>query len=84
MDDRFFSENDINPRGTKFNDVKQKDNTKIEAYLSKKYNIIVVWEYDFLNHKNELFLKIKEIIDNEKSTKKGSYWNSASVFNKCS
>ena len=83
MDERFYSTNDCNPLGVKFDDVKQRDKNKIDAYLLKQYNIIVVWEYDFINHKDELFSKIKEIIKNEKGYKTGSYWNSASVFNKC-
>ena len=83
MDERFFTAIDYNPMGIKFASVKQKDASKIKAYLSKQYNIIEVWEYDFLNYKDELFIKIREIINDEKSSKTGSYWSSASVFNKC-
>ena len=83
MDERFFNKDDLNPMGATFIEVKQKDANKVNAYLSKKYNIIEVWEYDFLNYKNELFLKIKEVIDDEKNSKTGSYWSSAGIFNKC-
>lgn len=83
MDKRFYTKHDKNPKNVDFVTVWKNNNEKIEAYQSKKYNTIIVWEYDYLNNKEKLFNCIKEIINNEKSNKEGSYWDSASVFNKC-
>jgi G:T-mismatch repair DNA endonuclease (very short patch repair protein) len=82
MDDRFYTNKMKNPVGKLFEDVKKYDKQKISDYMIKQYNIIIVWEYDYLNNKIELFKKLKEILY-EKNNKCGSYWNSASFFNKC-
>ena len=55
MDNRFYNSSDILFTGATYNDVKKHDYEKITAYLVKKYNIIEVWEYDFLNHKMNCF-----------------------------
>ena len=55
MDPRFFDNSMKNPRGVSFDEVKKHDLIKINAYKSKQYNIIVIWEYDYLNNKEKLF-----------------------------
>lgn len=79
MDERFYNDNDKNPVGVSFNDIKNKDKNKINKSLTK-YNIIIIWEYDYLNNKEKLFNKIKNIIQNtDENSKKTKCWSSDSI-----
>ena len=83
LDDRFYNEKSKNPRGVLYEDVKAKDSIKISYYLRKDYDIFIIWEYDYINNKDDLFNFIKEKIDGKKNCKERIYWDSSSVFNKC-
>lgn len=84
MDDRFYDNTMKNPKGVSFDEVKLKDSIKINYYKSKNYNIFIIWEYDYINNKSDLFsLIVKELEDAKKSCKEGIYWDSACIFNKC-
>ena len=85
LDSRFYNESAVDPFNRTYEEVHNKDNRKKEAYLQKQYNIIVIWEYDYLNHKEKLFNEIERLIRTyvNESQNSGSYWSSASLFNKC-
>ena len=77
LDERFHNESSQTPWGESFSFKKEKDNNKINKTLSK-YNVIIIWEYDYLNNKDKVFNEIKKFINNETS-KKGKYWDSTSI-----
>lgn len=84
MDSRFYKKGNTNPKGVLFEEVKQRDNKKIEDYKFKKFNILIIWEYDYINNKEKLFELIqKEITDVQKSNRKSTYWDSSCIFNQC-
>lgn len=84
LDPRFYNESSHNPKGVSYNDVKQKDNKKINDYKNKHFNIIIIWEYDYINNKEKLFEYIKKEIQNEQNCNaKDLYWDSSCIFNEC-
>lgn len=80
LDNRFYDETSLNPFGVSFNERKDRDDKKIKQYLIK-YNVIVIWEYDFKNHKQELFNLIKNFIDENCQNRR--LWESSSIQYQC-
>ena len=62
MDSRFYKEGNKNPKGVLFEEVKKRDNKKIEDYKIKNFNILIIWEFDYINNKEKLFELIKKEI----------------------
>ena len=77
LDERFYNVDDKTPYGKLFEQKHNEDQEKINKTLTK-YNVIIIWEHDYLNKKEIIFNNIKQFIKNE-NNKKGKYWNSASI-----
>lgn len=76
MDKRFYKEGDINCFKKLYEDIHTQDNERY-LQLSNKYYIIIIWEYDYKCNKDNVFNKIKEII-NENIENRG-LWDSSSI-----
>jgi len=76
LDDRFHNKDSKNPYGVSFIDKHARDEFKTNTYLTK-YNVIVVWEYDY-NNKIDLINKIIKILKNE-TNKQNTYWDSKNL-----
>lgn len=77
LDPRFYNESDKTPWGVTYKEKHQKDSLRNENILTK-FNLIVIWEYDYINNKNNIFTNIKNLIENE-TIKNGKYWSSSSI-----
>jgi hypothetical protein len=77
LDKRFYDKNDKTCYNKTFKEVKKADGIKREKTL-KKYNLIIIWEHDYLNNKDLIFKQIKKFIKNE-TNKKGKYWDSSGI-----
>ena len=82
LDSRFYTVNDLSFTGRSFEYTHNYDNMKYNCFIENGYSVYVVWEYDYKNHKDELFKLLKEDIENE-GYKERKLWDSASFFNKC-
>lgn len=77
LDSRFYDDKSFTPWGKSFSQKHKEDENRNLIILSK-YNLLIIWEYDYLNRKELILKNIKKIYDEIKNRKSGKMWNSSS------